>query len=478
MVQQLSERAPEPSLDDEWLDRLDTIEGQPERRTTWQMLQDTFTGPARMARRTSVFMASTPGQIIAMMMVLTIALLAAGFSMSQSMGSRQRALDTLTTATEPMSHSAHLLYSSLSSADTVATSGFAQPGLLSREQLALYMASIDRAAVTAADIYEGAVVAESMDSGSGFGVAQEGEITGYVTEILRDLPVYTALMERAKVNQRLGNPVGVAYMTEASTVMREQMLRSADRLSSVTQQEVAAEVKRLSSPQWVPISGLIAALVLLAAAQWWLWRVFRRRLNRGFVAATLCIVVAIVWAGVSNFQSWQSGVVGFNQAARPWEQLTDARIQAQESRTDETLALLSRRSLTRSAQSFDLTYKNVSEALDAFEEVSGAPPELLSARRALDEWAAGHNELSAALVDGRFEAATDILNARPGSAEAFAQLDQDLQHLINESRENTRIYITASLDATRLVSTAVAVLTLLAVACIWVGIRRRLGEYF
>ena len=159
------------------------------------------------------------------------------------------------------------------------------------------------------------------------------------------------------MNQRLGNPVGVAYMTEASTVMREQMLRSADRLSSVTQQEVAAEVKRLSSPQWVPISGLIAALVLLAAAQWWLWRVFRRRLNRGFVAATLCIVVAIVWAGVSNFQSWQSGVVGFNQAARPWEQLTDARIQAQESRTDETLALLSRRSLTRSAQSFDLTYK-------------------------------------------------------------------------------------------------------------------------
>lgn len=476
MVQQLSERAPEPSLDDEWLDRLDTVEGQPERRTTWQMLQDTFTGPARMARRMSVFLASTPGRIIAMMMVLTIALLAAGFSMSQSMGTRQRALDTLITATEPMSHSAHLLYSSLSSADTVATSGFVQPGLLTREQLALYMASIDRAAATAADIYEGAVVAESVDGG--FGVAHEGEITEYVTEILRDLPVYTALMERAKVNQRLGNPVGVAYMTEASTVMREQMLRSADRLSSVTQEEVAVEAKRLSSPQWVPLTGLIAALVFLVVAQWWLWRVFRRRLNRGFLAATLCIVVAIGWVGVSNFQSWQSGVVGFNQAARPWEQLTNARIQAQESRTDETLALLSRRSATRSAQSFDLTYKNVSEALDAFEEVSGSPPELLSARRALDQWTAGHKELSAALADGRFEAATDILNARPGSAEAFAQLDSDLQHLINVSRENTRVYITASLDATRLVSSAVAVLTLLAVACIWVGIRRRLGEYF
>lgn len=452
MVQSSTELA----LDDDWLDH---VEGSPDTRGNW------FAGPARFLRRTSHFFGATPGQIVTMMVVLTLALVAAGAAMSQSMASRQRALDTVLTATEPMAHSAHLLYSSLSQADTVATTSFVQPGLLSQEQLALYMASIDRAAVTAAEIYEGAV-------------AVDLDVTEDVTEILRDLPIYTALMERAKVNQRQGNPVGVAYMSEASTVMREQMLPAADRLSRRTQDEVAAEVVRLSSPQWVPLSGLFAALLFLLLAQWLLWRIFRRRLNRGFLAATAAIVVAIAWVGVSNFQSWHSGAVGFERAAQPWEELTSARLQAQESRTDETLALLSRQSVTRSVQTFDETVADVTEALDSFEALHGADPTVASARAALERWASQHETLVNQLADGEFEAATTTLNARPGTDAGYGQLDDDLRDLINTSRENTRVYINASLDATRLVSTAVAVLTLVAVACIWIGIRRRLGEYF
>ena len=40
-----------------------------------------------------------------------------------------------------------------------------------------------------------------------------------------------------------------------------------------------------------------------------------------------------------------------------------------------------------------------------------------------------------------------------------------------------RAYIDASLDATRQVSAVVALLSMLAVVCTWLGIRRRLGEY-
>ena len=78
------------------------------------------------------------------------------------------------------------------------------------------------------------------------------------------------------------------------------------------------------------------------------------------------------------------------------------------------------------------------------------------------------------LADGRFTTAIDLVN---GST-AYADLDAQLQKLIDFSRENTREFINASLDATRLVSTAVAGLTLFAVACIWAGIRPRLGEYY
>lgn len=466
MVQQSSVPEPGLLLDDEWLD---TLEGPPERRTARQVLQDTFTRPARFLRRAGAFASTTPGQIVAMMLVLTVALIAAGFSMSQSMASRQRALDTLVSTTEPMANSAHQLYSSLSQADTVATTGFVQPGLLNQQQLRLYLESVDKAAVTAADIHSGAPAA---------GAAVRGQITGEVTEILRSLPVYTALMERAKVNQRLGNPVGVAYMTEASAVMREDMLRSAEQLSELTQREVADEVARLSSPQWVPLSGLVAALLFLVLAQWWLWRVFRRRLNRGFLAATLAVVVAIGWVGVANYESWRSGVVGFERAAEPWRQLSSARIEAQETRTNETLALLSRQSISRSSESFAETSEHVTAALAAIEALGGPNEDITAARAALGAWSESHEAFALSLADGQFERASALLTASPGAASAFADLDGALERLITFSRQNTRAYIDASLDATRRVAAAVALLTLAAVACIWIGIRHRLGEYF
>ncbi|WP_066523976.1 hypothetical protein [Corynebacterium bouchesdurhonense] len=466
MVQQSSVPEPGLLLDDEWLD---TLEGPPERRTARQMVHDTFARPGRFIRRAGAFASTTPGQIVAMMLVLTVALIAAGFSMSQSMASRQRALDTLVSTTEPMANSAHQLYSSLSQADTVATTGFVQPGLLNEQQLRLYLESVDKAAVTAADIHSGAPAA---------GAAVRGQITGAVTEILRSLPVYTALMERAKVNQRVGNPVGVAYMTEASAVMREDMLLSAEQLSELTQREVADEVARLSSPQWVPLSGLVAALLFLVLAQWWLWRVFRRRLNRGFLAATLAVVVAIGWVGVASFESWRSGVVGFERAAEPWRQLSSARIEAQETRTDETLALLSRQSISRSSESFAETSAHVTDALAAIEGLGGPGEDITAARAALRSWSESHEAFALSLADGQFERASELLTASPGAASAFADLDGALDRLITFSRQNTRAYIDASLDATRRVAAAVALLTLAAVACIWIGIRHRLGEYF
>ena len=118
-------------------------------------------------------------------------------------------------------------------------------------------------------------------------------IQNLVRSIQRDLPLYVAFMERAKVNQRLGNPVGVSYMSEASSMMRERMITSANTLFALTQRQVAVEMVRLNAPQWVPLSGLVAALLLLAGAQWWLWRTFRRRWNKGFVAATAAMVMTM-----------------------------------------------------------------------------------------------------------------------------------------------------------------------------------------
>ena len=259
---------------------------------------------------------------------------------------------------------------------------------------------------------------------------------------------------------------------------------------------------RLSAPQFVPLSGLFAALIFLIAAQWWLWRTFRRRLNKGFLVATASMLVAVLWVSVSNLQLWQSGFVGFTRAAEPWEQLTAARIDAQEARTDETFALLRRQSVAQSSRSFDATHEKIVDALQATNVVlaqhsgrnsSEATREterlITSAHVALAKWQDNHTALLSAIDNGQYQEAVVLLTGQePGDegdetragevgATAYRQLDADLQELIAISRVSTREYITASLDATRLVSGAVALLSLLAVLCIWIGIRHRIAEY-
>ena len=460
MVTQL-ETSPESS-EDSWLDELES----PPRRSLHSVLHGRR--PVRASSR-SVFIHTTPGQIIAVMVVLTVMLLAAGLSMSQSMYNRNHALDTVREATEPMSASAHLLSASLMRADTIAAGAFVQPGPLSQEDVQAYTASVEQAASSAAEIYKGAVQAHSASS---------ERIEELVLDIQRDLPVYAGLNERAKVNQRMGNPVGVAYMSEASAIMRTRMLVAASEINELTRADVAEEMRRLSQPQWASLSGLAAALGALVVAQWWLWRVFRRRLNRGFLAATLAVVVALAWVGVSNYQSWRSGSVGYERAAQPWEELTAARIEALETRTDETFALLRRQSVTPSSREFDEVSATVTTAIEDAERVGASSSLVDGARAHLGAWSSEHAQLVEALDTGSYDRAATLLDSRGGAGEApFRALDSALSQLISESREATRAYIDDSLNATRLVSLVVAVLSILAVLCIWAGIRPRLGEY-
>ena len=84
-----------------------------------------------------------------------------------------------------------------------------------------------------------------------------------VREIQRLIPQYTGLMERAQANQRVGNPLGVAYMTQASSLMHETMLLKAQVILDTTREQVEDEMNRLTRAQLVPLSGLLAALLVL-----------------------------------------------------------------------------------------------------------------------------------------------------------------------------------------------------------------------
>lgn len=463
---------------DHWLDEV-TVEEQESGRSLYGRITDTFIVPVLWLRRIFTFLSTSPGRLVTVTLVLSVAIFAAGYSMSQSSSARQDSLDVLLTSTEPMSYAAHNLYTSLSLADTIATTGFVQAGVESAGTRARYNAAVDRASMAATESAAGTAVGDTR--------ALE-----LITDIQRQLPVYAGLVETARTNSRAGNPVGVAYMAEASSLMREEILPAASELFTLTSGQVREQQHQLTLPQFIPLSGLLAAVFFLALAQWWLWRLTRRRLNRGFLTATVLMGVAILWVSASNYATWQAGTRGFEQASMPWDSLTASRIEAQQARTSETLALVRRHSVDNTSISFDQTVRSIQVALDDYESAEGHSLRttgsnallIQQARTALDDWQAAHDLFTDALRTGDYQEAVSLSTTTtvapgtpPTSAGAYNSLDAALSRLIADARASMRAFINDGLAATQLVSTAVMVLSVAAVLSIWLGVRPRLQEY-
>lgn len=479
---------------DHWLDEAETTDA-PGMSFIRRFFRSSFSGSTQIITRVFGFFGTTPGKMVVGMIVLTAALLAAGLSMANSVSNRQSELNHLLTSTEPMSNSAHKLYMSLSLADTIATTGFVQAGVEPENTREQYLGAIDSAAAEATS-----AVLDSDDD--------EEYLRQLAVQIQRQLPVYTGLVEAARTNNRAGNAVGAAYMANASAMMRDEILPAAASLFRLSSNNVSEQQDQLTRPQWVPLSGLVAALMFLGLAQYWLWRISRRRFNRGFAAATVMMVVALLWVSGTNVYTWHLGSRGFTEASTPWDSLTQARIDAQRTRTEEILALVQRRTNYNPSLEFSSTNKRISAALDdysnssALQTAAEASADATSvdkaavdkvsvdeARTALQEWDEAKAHLLRALDSGNYEQAlalaTDSTMGAQGSgtnqimssAAAFEKLDAALATLIANARDSMRSYLSESLAALNLVAAAVSLLSLLSVLAIWLGIRPRMVEY-
>lgn len=456
---------PNAELADQWLDDV-TEPSQPVFDRPTHRLYAWFIGPARLARRLLSFLGTTPGKLVAVTLALTIAIAAAGMSLAASSTDRHANLNTLLSSTEPMNNSAHNLYTSLSLADTIATTGFVQLGEGSTDDREAYSAAIDTATVAATESALGSATDDTR-------------IRELILNIQRQLPVYTGMVETARANHRDGNAVAVNYMSNASTLMREDILPDARELFRLTSAKVTQEQKALTRPQWVPLSGFVAAVFFLLAAQWWLWRLTRRRFNRGFLAATVLLSVALAWVSIATIMIWAAGSQRFEAVAAPWEQLTASQIEAQQARTTETLMLVSRQATVDATVDFDATVLAVHQALDSYgaaEDLgAGDAQSVADARGALNQWASAHKDLVADLNAGRYDSAITL--STEDGAGSFNDLNDALTRLIADTRGVLRSYIESGHQATTALGGSVGFLTLLGIICVWLGIRPRLQEY-
>jgi hypothetical protein len=411
------------------------------------------------------FLWTTPGRILTIGVVLSALVIASAFATSTTINDRQQALTTVLRHTEPLAFAAGQLYTTLSVADAAAATAFiagAEPrDVRQRYELAITDASV---AVTRASS----------------GLTDE-DLVQLLGRVNAQLSVYTGLVETARTNNRAGNPVGSSYLSEASALMQTQILPGAQRLYEQTSAQVDSET---SASTRIPGSVILVVLTTLlfgVFANRWLARRTRRRINIGFVAGGLAVLIMLIWVGTALVISTADSRNAKDTAAQSLKTVTNLAITAQQARADETLSLIRRGDETVRKQSYynriDMMQQQLSEYLARENAID--KNDLANAEQLLKRWRAADDRISAYIGVGNYQAATQVAlgTGDDDSTPAFNKLDEALSKGIEESRSQLRDDI---INAHRVLSGATvgaAVLSVVAALAVALGLWPRLSEY-
>lgn len=414
-------------------------------------------------RRVTGLARSTPGRLSLLALLLVLVSLLVGASTATSVQRRSEALEALADRSEPLAFAAQEVYRAMADADATASSAFLSGGVESATLRGRYEADVARAAAALS-----AATSESTRS---------PELTGALSTLSGQLPVYTGLVETARAHNRLGNPVGAAYLREASTLMRSRLLPAARELYGVETGNVVRDLEDAGSLPWLEFLLGVLALVVLVFAQRFLTRRTNRVLNPGLVVATALTAISLLWVLAASV------LVVYNASASKDEAtlvdlLARARIATLTARGDETLTLVARGSGTSYEAEYVEVDKALKDLLGRVRVMAGAPP-VAEAVEHHARWREAHREVRAADDAGDFTTAVGLAlgqDAR-GAATAFDALDSDLVEAIGASRAELTDAIGRARAALGGVVPAVVVLALLSAAASVSGLWQRLKEY-
>ncbi|KAA0086793.1 hypothetical protein CIW52_02505 [Mycolicibacterium sp. P9-64] len=411
------------------------------------------------------FLWTTPGRILTIGIVLAALVAACAFATSTTINDRQRALTTVLNHTEPLAFAAGQLYTTLSVADAAAATAFiagAEPqDVRQRYEQAITDASV---AVTRASS----------------GLTDEPMVL-LLGRVNAQLAVYTGLVETARTNNRAGNPVGSSYLSEASALMQTQILPDAQRLYEETSRRVDVETTASTRIPAPVILVVLATLLFGAFANRWLARRTRRRVNIGFVAGGVAVLIMVVWVGTAIIISTADSRSAKSTAAQSLKTVTSMAITAQQARADETLSLIRRGDEGVRKQSYyqriDMMEQQLSDYLGRDDAIDKT--DLADAEQLLQRWRAADDRINAYVAVGNYQAATQVAlgTGEDDSTPAFDKLDAALTKGIEESRQQLRGDIT---NARRVLSGATvgaAVLSLAAAIAVALGLWPRMSEY-
>jgi hypothetical protein len=403
------------------------------------------------------FLRATPGRMALAAVVLVAALLAVGVAASTTVTDRQRRLETLRSHTEPLADAAQRMYGALSFANTSAATAFLSGGVEPHDVRDRYDAAIGQASA-------GLVTASNGVS------ANDIRSLTLLTDLSNRLALYTGIVATARANNRAGRPIGVAYLSESSVLMQQDILPSAERLYR-TQSDAVIASGRSAGPSRAVIAAAVLVLVLLLFAQAWLARRSHRRLNPGLVVASVLMAVLAAWLTVAGLVSTRAATGAMTEGGEPLDRAVTARILAQQARADEILGLLKRGSDTLSDIRFDERTAQVGWLLDEHRADKAAD--------ALRGWVRSNGEIRRKLASGDYPGAVAIArdDGPQDSTVQFTRLDNALRDDITRLRDRQRDGIAHAYSALNLLPAGAAAIGVLAALAVAAGIAPRLSEY-
>ncbi len=438
------------------------------RRSRWRSRLDTATTPARL-RLLLVF--------------LVLLSLAWGVLAALTANQHASAAANVVAVSEPLSLDAEQIYQSLSDADATAANAFLAGGLEPAAARQRYEADITQAAIRieAASALVGSSAARTQLPGH---LSKQASAVGPavgddLATLSGQLPVYTDEVGTARADNRLGLPLGAAYLREASALLRGTLLPSAsDIYARESGQLTSASAQATGLPLVVVavVIGLGIGYVLYRSSRW-LARHTHRMVNYGLLLAALVGLVSLVWLAGAFAVGRADLLHAQQQGSAPAQAFARADVAALQAHADESLTLIDNSGDDAYQQDFLAQQKLLGPGpgtLLAAVQASAANGG--SAAADAQAWYRAHAALRALDDNGNHAAA--VQSALSGdAATSFARLSATLSDGIDAHQAVFASSARGGRDAFTGLATGMIVASLVMVAgCAW-GLSRRLAEY-
>jgi hypothetical protein len=428
---------------------------------------------ASRGRRLSLRVTGTPRKLRLVLVGLVLLSLAWGAVAAWVVSQRASGANDVVGVSEPLSLDGQQIYRALSDADATEATAFLAGGLEPIAARHHYLA----------DIAQASRHLESATAAAGQSPAARNLAT-----LSAGLPTYAGEVETARADNRLGYPLGAAYLREASGLMRGTLLPAARKVSARANGQLSAASGKATGLPLALILLVIAAVVgyTLFRAQRWLYGHTHRVFNPGLIVASVAALVSVLWLVIALGVARADLLQARAQGSAPVAALAQADIAALRAHADESLTLIDAGG-DDSFQSDFLAVQHklgpgpgtlLTSAVNASRGSPGAGAAAAAASTA-NAWYAAHHTVRFLDDNGKHIQAVRLVTT-PGanhSGALFTRLDSSLTRAIAADQAVFQAHAVAGRNALTGLEIGVIVLALIMAAGCARGLSKRLAEY-